>query len=356
MKKIDKYLISENDSIRNSIKKMDIEHVEFLAVYNSKEKIVGVFTMGDFRRYVLRGLDINEKILKIVNKKFKFLEEGYSKSNVLEVFNKDISINDLPVLCKNKKLVDVLYRNKYSSELKKNILKNKFRNIPVVIMAGGKGKRMDPFTRILPKSLIPIGNEPIIKIIMDKFKHYGFKDFKISINDKAQMIKSYFYDNDLPYKVKFIEENKPLGTAGSLSKIDKKFKGTLFVSNCDIVINTDYRAIHNFHMSGNYHLTLIASMRNYKIPYGICKLDNIGKLKNIDEKPEFDFLVNTGLYVLESAILKLIPKDNYFDMTDLITKVKEKGLRVGVFPVSEESWYDVGQLSEYNKNVDKINF
>ncbi len=354
MEKLNKYVIAENVSIRDSIKKIDIEHVNFLAVTNSKKKIIGLFTMGDFRRCVLKGLDINENISTIINKKFKFLEEGFSTAQAIDIFDNDGSVSDLPVLCKDKKLINVVYRNEYVADLKNSFDNEVFKNIPVIIMAGGKGKRMDPFTRILPKSLIPIGNEPIIKIIMDKFKNFGFSEFKISINDKGQMIKSYFYDNDLPYNIKFIEEHKPLGTAGALSKIETKYNGSIFVSNCDIVINTDYKAIHDFHFKGSYDLTLVASMRHYKIPYGVCNLDNAGKLNNIDEKPEYDFLVNTGVYIVQSSLLKLIPKDIYFDMTDLISKAKKNNFKVGVFPISQESWFDIGQWSEYNKNLDKI--
>ena len=273
----------------------------------------------------------------------------------MRLFNSDSAINDLPVLNKRKKLIDVLYRKDFLSKINKNNDVNKIKKIPVVIMAGGKGKRMDPFTRILPKSLIPIGNEPILKVIMDKFRNFGFRKFQISINHKGQMIKSFFHDNELPYEVKFIEEKKPLGTVGSLSKIKLNANTSLFITNCDVVINTNYKAIYDFHTAGSHDLTLVASMRNYKIPYGVCKLKGDGKLKNIEEKPEYDFLVNTGLYIINSSILKLIPKDTHFDMTDLISKVKAKGFSVGVFPVSAESWFDVGQWSEYNKNLEKIN-
>ena len=124
----------------------------------------------------------------------------------MRLFNSDSAINDLPVLNKRKKLIDVLYRKDFLSKINKNNDVNKIKKIPVVIMAGGKGKRMDPFTRILPKSLIPIGNEPILKVIMDKFRNFGFRKFQISINHMGQMIKSFFHDNELPYKVKFIEE------------------------------------------------------------------------------------------------------------------------------------------------------
>jgi dTDP-glucose pyrophosphorylase len=353
MKKLDRYIILENESIRNSIKKLDIEQINFLAISNSKKEIIGVFTMGDFRRYVLRGLDINENISRIINKKFKFLKDKFSVAQATEIFNHDGTISDLPVLGKNKELINVVYRSDYKLNPRKGF-KSSLKDVPVVIMAGGKGKRLDPFTRVLPKSLIPIGNEPVIKIIMDKFKNFGFNKFQISINDKGQMIKSYFSDNDLPYKIKFIKEQTPLGTAGSLSKISNQRKGAIFVSNCDIVINNDYKIIYDFHVTGRYDLTLVASMRNYKIPYGVCNLDKNGKFKDIKEKPEYDFLVNTGMYIVNSTLIKIIPKNTYFDMTDLISKAKKNNFKIGVFPVSQESWYDIGQWSEYNKNVDKI--
>lgn len=221
-------------------------------------------------------------------------------------------------------------------------------------MAGGKGARLDPFTRILPKPLIPFGNDPVIKVIMDEFGKFGMNDFYISLNDKGRMVKAYFHDHDMDYRIEYIEEDKPLGTAGALKCLDGKMDGTFFVSNCDIIIQADYVSIFDFHKKGSYDLTLVGSMQQYTIPYGICDIDNGGVLKGIREKPEYDFLVNTGLYLLEPAIPQYIPENEYFDMTDLIKKIQDNGLKVGVFPISEKSWIDVGQWAEYKNTIKEL--
>ena len=158
----------------------------------------------------------------------------------------------------------------------------------MIIMAGGKGTRLDPFTRILPKPLIPYGNEPIIKVIMDSFKSFGSNKFYISINEKRNMIKSYFYEFKKLYDIKYIEEEKQLGTVGSLKFLKNKIKRTFFVTNSDILISSHYPSMIEFHKKNNNDLTLIISMRNYMIPYGVCDFDNSGKLKKIIEKPNSD--------------------------------------------------------------------
>ena len=181
-------------------------------------------------------------------------------------------------------------------------------------------------------------------------------DFFISLNDKGRMIKAYFHDYDLGYRINYLEEDKPLGTAGALKYLEGRLDVSFFVSNCDIIIHTDYGSVYEFHKKGSYELTLVGSMQQYTIPYGVCEIDNGGVLKAIQEKPQYDFLVNTGLYLLEPTILQYIPENEYFDMTDLIRAVQYNGLKVGVFPVSEKSWIDIGQWNEYNsvvKNIDK---
>jgi dTDP-glucose pyrophosphorylase/CBS domain-containing protein len=348
------YSVPSSSSIKNAVKKMDVDNINSLIVLDEDNKVIGVFTMGDFRRAVLNGLDINNNLSLIVNRDYVFLQENYSENDVRDTLaRKDTDlVMDIPVLNNEKHLVDIISRKKL---LKEGVLdNNKLKEIPVVIMAGGKGTRMDPFTRILPKPLIPLGNDPIIKVIMDEFIKFGMNDFYISINDKGQMIKAYFHDHELPYSIQFIEEDKPLGTAGALLYMEDKFSETFFVTNCDIIIHADYNSIMEFHKKGKYDLTLVASMRHYLIPYGVCDVDNGGELKGIKEKPEYDLLVNTGLYVLEPEVLKLIPKNICFDMTDLINKIQGNGMKVGVFPVSEKSWADIGQWTEYNKTITEL--
>lgn len=354
MKKKISSVISEI-SILEAVKIIDVEKLNTLIVHNNKKKVIGVFTMGDFRRAVFFGLDIENKISSIVNKNFIYLSKKFSRSDVRQVFIKDESIHDIPVLDERFKLIKIVSRSNFFTHkelVRKRINFNKF---PIVIMAGGKGSRLDPFTRVLPKPLIPFGKDPIIRVIMDNFKKHGSNKFYITVSDKSRMIKAYFNECKTLYNIKYINEKIPLGTAGSLRLLKNTIKNTFFLTNSDILIYTNYPSILEFHKKNNFDLTLVSSIRNYIIPYGVCNFNEKGELKDIKEKPNYNFFVNTGLYIIEPKVLKFIPKNIKFDMTDLLDKIVKSKMRVGVFPISENSWMDIGHWSEYNKNIDKIN-
>lgn len=353
MKKI---IISHNLTVRNAVKKMDVENLNLLVVINNSKKVLGIFTMGDFRRAIFFGLDLEIKISSIINKNFEYLMDGFSKNDAKQKFIKNNLIMEIPVLDKSFKLIKIVSRSEFFRTKDLKNLNKKFKNISVVIMAGGKGTRLDPFTRILPKPLIPIGNDPIIKVIMDQFMKFGSTRFYISVNEKSHMIKSYFNDLNLDCKIKYVEEKKPLGTAGSLRLLKNILKKTFFVSNSDILIQSHFPGMLQFHKENRYDLTLISSMHNYKIPYGVCNFNKNGELKYIKEKPEYYHFVNTGLYLIEPKVLKLIPANIKFDMNDLLNKARNNKMKVGVFPISENSWSDIGEWSEYKKNINKLIF
>ncbi len=353
MENINKYQIISTTSIRNALKKMDEGGIGIIVCTDSNLDVIGIVTDGDFRRSILEGISLEKSISSVMNRSFRFLKTNYSNDEVSKVFQKTKG-KPIPIINENK-LVDILIESVYSkNEVTKSSSFNKL-TLPVVIMAGGKGTRLDPFTRVLPKPLIPIGNQTIIEIIMEKFAQFGLIDFHISINHKGKMIKAYFEDNALGYNLSFIEEPKPLGTAGSLKYIQSKLRGDILVSNCDIIIDADYQDIYEFHKDNKFDLTIIASMQHHKVPYGVCEIENGGHLQKIIEKPEYDFLVNTGFYVLNSKVLQYIPDDTYFDMTDLIELLKKKNMNVGVYPVSEKSWIDIGQWQEYREALKVLN-
>jgi len=221
-------------------------------------------------------------------------------------------------------------------------------------MAGGSGTRLDPFTRILPKPLIPIGDKPVIEILIERFAKYGSRCFYISLNYKSRIVKAFFEDYVKEYNISFIDEEKPLGTAGSLKLLAGKIKTTFIVSNCDILVQEDYNKIVEFHREGQYMLTIVGSVQHHVVPYGVCKTDIGGGLVDFEEKPKYDFLVNTGMYVLDPGVLKYIPPGKEFDMTELIHDLVQKGKKIGVFPVSEKSWIDIGQWEQYKKAVEDL--
>ena len=350
MNDITKYIVPTSFNIKEAVKQIDKGGIGFCVCVDNEDKVIGVISDGDFRRAVLKGENLNSGVENIINKNFIYVANTWRRKELEDIFLNS-AVQHIPVI-KDGELVDIITKEKFFGVERENNLPTIVS--PVVIMAGGKGKRMDPFTRILPKPLIPVGDNPVIKVIMDEFAKYGIKDFHITLNDKGRMIKAYFHEHDLPYSIKYIEEVKPLGTAGALRYLDGKSDVPLFITNCDIIIHTDYSAILEYHVQNDYDLTLVASMRHYQIPYGVCDVGDEGELLNIHEKPEYDLLVNTGLYVIEPSILKMIPDNTYFDMPDLIKEIQRQNKKVGVFPVSEKSWNDVGQWPEYHESLGNL--
>ena len=215
-------------------------------------------------------------------------------------------------------------------------------------MAGGKGTRMKPFTNVLPKPLIPIGGVTAIEKILNNFKEYGLKNFILSINEKSEIIKAFFHELMGKYKVKFVQEKKPLGTVGSLKIINKKYlKSDMLVTNCDVIVNFDLLDFYNFHKDNKFDITIVASDKKYDIPYGVCEISKDGTLKNISEKPSYDFFISIGFYLFSKKVLDIIPKNKHFDANQLIASAKKKRFKIGIFPIRDDNWSDVGQWSEF---------
>ena len=216
------------------------------------------------------------------------------------------------------------------------VKKNKIKKIdcPVIIMAGGRGTRLKPFTEILPKPLMPLKNKTVIEHIILNFVKQGFKKFIITINYKSEILKAYFKELKPKYKLKFITENKPLGTIGSLSKVSKKEGKNLFITNCDTISDVNLGEMFKYHIKNDYDVTLLASSKVHRIPYGVCRVAENGDLKKIDEKPKFDFLVNAGLYLVNNEVIDFIPKNKIFHFTDLIKILQKKKYKIGgrVYP------------------------
>lgn len=221
-------------------------------------------------------------------------------------------------------------------------------------MAGGKGTRLQPFTSILPKPLIPVQNKTMIEHIIEQFTEFGSNNFFLTINYKGKILKAFFDELDPKYKINYIEEKKPLGTAGSLYFLKNKIKTPFFVTNCDVIIKTNYSKLLKFHKEGKFDISLVASTKEYEIPYGTCELDKKGNLLQINEKPKYDFLVNSGLYLLNPEILKIVPKNKFYHITQLIEDSKKIGKKIGVYPINDDLWTDVGQWAEYRRAINSL--
>ena len=346
-------LIKKNSSIKNALKQLSKTGEKCLVVITKDYKLLGTLSDGDVRKAILKGRYPKDKISEFYHKNCTFLKkENYSLTQAREIFIKK-RIDVIPVVEGMRKVVDVITFEDFFKNKKNN---NNSHNFPktVVIMAGGKGTRLEPFTNVLPKPLVPINEKPVIEHIIEKFVSNKVSNFFITLNYKSKILKAFFQEIKPKFKLSFIDERKPLGTAGGLSLLKGKLKKPFFVTNCDTIVNINFDNLMNFHISNGNDLTLVASSKEYIIPYGTCKLTKKGQLQKIVEKPKFDFFANIGLYVLNPNLIKLIPKNKNYDMTDLIQVVKRKKKQIGVYPIDDESWIDVGQWSEYHKAVDRL--
>ncbi|MCF7804220.1 MAG: nucleotidyltransferase family protein [Candidatus Marinimicrobia bacterium] len=350
---IQKLTIRKDTTLQHSLKKLDEGGEKILYVLDENEKFYGTLTDGDIRRWILNTGGLSGTAGEICNENPISVETGYNIESIKSILLEK-KIESVPIV-ENGKIIDILvwekvFEGDYTEEQNTQGMLTKL-DIPVVIMAGGKGTRLDPFTRILPKPLIPIGEKPIIEIIIDRFRKWDINKFYLSVNHKSRVIKAFFEELNPSYSIEYLEEEEPLGTAGSLKFLEGRIQGPFIVSNCDIIIDEDYAEVLQYHQEEDNDITLVASVKNYNIPYGVCDIENGGILKQIREKPEYNFLVNTGLYIINSEALKYIPKDTFFHTTDLIAELQKQGKSIGVYPVSEKSWIDVGEWEEYQSTI-----
>ena len=348
---VNDFLIDRCKTVKQAMRQMNELGEKEIFVVHDGRLLTGSLSDGDIRKWILKEGNLETRVDQICNKTPKTVRKDCGLEHVRHLML-TLKIESVPVINEDNAVEAILtWDNVFAGKLERHREK---LNVPVVIMAGGKGSRLDPFTKILPKPLIPIGEKPIIELIMDRFAAYDVKDFYIAVFHKARMIKSYFEDMNDKYRISYVEEEVPLGTVGALSLLKGRLNSTFLVTNCDVIVESDYAEIVRFHQEHDYDLTLVVSCRHYMIPYGVCELENGGTLRSIKEKPEYDLLVNTGMYVMNPRVLEVIPPGRSFDIIDLIAKAKTGGCKIGVFPINEKAWIDVGQWEEYYKSVQDL--
>ena len=339
-------LISEDTTVIQAMEKLD-KTAKKIVLVEREGKLRGTVTDGDIRRWILKKGDLNDSVTKVMKTNPITLHE--SQNDQAQIIMKKKSIEAIPLVDKYNLIKSVIFKNDVVKDEEK-----KKMNTSVVIMAGGKGTRLYPYTKILPKPLIPIGDIPIIERIINNFTECGCNDFFLTVNHKKGMIKSYFNELNHDYSIQYIEEDKPLGTGGSLSLLCGTISETFFVSNCDVLIDADYTDILDFHNEQKNKMTVVASLRKTVIPYGVIELGDNGAMKNSVEKPIYSHLINTGMYIIEPGLLEIIPKDTFYDLPNLAEKCIEIGEKVGVYPVGQKSWLDMGQIEEMENMLNQL--
>lgn len=346
--KCKKLLVKPNLSLKEAFKQIDKTALQVLVVVDEENRVLGIVTDGNMRRAIIKGIDFKTPIQDIMTKNPIVISYKSNKEEALQLMKK-YEIRHIPVIDEKNKIIDIFLWNDF---LKNGKVTCAIKNVSVIIMAGGKGKRLDPFTKILPKPLIPIDEKPVIEVIMDNFKKYGFNKFIIALNYKAEMIKMYFAENPNNYQIEYIQEEDFLGTIGALSLIKDKLRGSFIVSNCDVVIDANYDELLNYHKQNNNQISILGVSRNINIPYGILNMKNeCADFQEIIEKPDYHFIVNSGVYTLEPEVVDLVPTNQPIDMPELLVLAKEKGFKIQVYPVNC-SWFDIGEWGEYKRAIE----
>lgn len=341
--KVNRLLIKKNSSITDALKQLGKTGLRCLIVIGNNRKYLGTITDGDIRRDLLINKDFKKKIEKIYNSKSTFLTtSNFNKANANKLIKKNF-LPLIPIVNKYLKVEDYynLFNSPHGIE-EKNL---------VIIMAGGQGKRLQPFTSVLPKPLIPVKGKPVIVHIMNLFRVNQLNNFLISINKKNKILKSYLNELKANHEINYLEENIPLGTAGALKKIDKLTK-PFFIVNCDNLFKINPKDLLNFHTENRNNLTLVASIKKFNIPYGVCEVNKKkGRLLKMKEKPTQSVLANTGFYVCDPSVLKYLPNKRSFGMNELISTLQRKRKKIGVFPIKDIEWQDTGNWPEYMKTI-----
>lgn len=348
--KIKDKIISVTDTIIFALKQMDGHRTKLVFVFDG-DKFESILTIGDIQRAIIRQANLSDPVSTILDR-----DKIYASSNDSLEFIKDVMFKELidcmPVLNDAGEIVDVLFWHDVFTEA---VADNRPKiELPVVIMAGGKGTRLKPITNVIPKPLVPVGDKTILEVIMDQFEGIGCKKFFMSVNYKADMMEYYLSQLDHKYDIEFFMEDKPLGTIGSVSLLKGKITTPFFVSNCDSINDQDYRDVYDYHVQNKNDLTIVTMVKSFRIPYGVIETGEDGIMTALREKPELNYQVNTGAYILNPECIDEIPEGEFFHITHLMEKITARGGRVGCFPVSEGSWHDMGEWPEYLKMINVL--
>jgi dTDP-glucose pyrophosphorylase len=327
-----KIIIFQDSKISDAINILNKSEFKIILVVDKRKKFVGIITDGDIRRAFSKEYNINSPIRYIVNKKPFFVK---SVLDLNSISSRELNIFAHIPIIKNNKIYGLYVQNFSSNIIKKNNKED------VVIMAGGYGKRLGTLTKKCPKALLKFNDKPLLQHILESVKKANFYNIQISLFYLKKMIKNFILKkNYFSLKIKFIEERSPMGTIGSIGLV-KKISNNFIVLNCDVISDVNLNELLRFHKKNRSILTIGVKHFQYKNPYGVIISKN-NKFISFEEKPEFNFTINTGIYIFNKKIISIINKFNLKNIEDLITTLKNKNYKILTYPIFE-NWYDLGQ-------------
>ncbi len=331
------YIIDGSASVAQCLQALErnLYKVLFIAPAGRLE---GVVTDGDIRRFLLRGGEMSQPVRLAASPNPVSVRSFHEASARAILEERDLTC--VPMLDAQGKIHALVFKNDTAHRETAPV------DAPVIMMAGGLGTRLLPYTEILPKPLIPAGKITITEQIINRFKKFGCKSFSLVVNYKRNLIKSYFSEVDAGVSIEFVDEDKPLGTGGGLSFFRGRFDGPVFVTNCDSVVEADYGEILETHKRTGSVVTMVCARKRFDIPYGVVETDGEGRVLSLREKPSFEMLTNTGFYIVSPQFIDRIPQNQFVPITETVEQCRAEGLRVSAYVIDEECFIDIGQLDD----------
>lgn len=338
------HIINKYETVREALIKLDkLASDAILFVVDDENKLIGALTDGDLRRGFIKGLGFEDSVLDFIQKNpVSILENEYSFDK-LEIYKrKDFKI--IPILNQNGVIINILNFRTQSTIIPAD----------AILMAGGEGKRLRPLTETIPKPLLKVGEKPIIEYNVDRLVSVGIKNLYLSINYLGEQLEAYFGDGESKgVKIKYVRESKPLGTIGSILLVENFEHEDIIVMNSDLLTNIDYADFYKAYKDASADMAVAATSYHVDVPYAVLETDENQKVKSLKEKPRYTYYSNAGIYIIKKHILDMIPKDKFFDITDLMDKAIEMDHKIITYPINGY-WLDIGKHEDFKKAQEDI--
>lgn len=341
---VEKHIINYSQSVRDALIQLDaIAPSSILFVVDDNNKLLGSLTDGDLRRGFIKGLGFDNKILEFVKNSPVFIKNNQYDLAQLEQFRKDF-LKIIPILNDDNVIVDIL-----DFSIQKTLIP-----ADAVLMAGGEGKRLRPLTEHTPKPLLKVGDKPIIEYNIDRLITFGIKNINLSINYLGDQLVDYFGDGSSKgIAIKYVKEDKPLGTIGSILLVEDFYNDDIIVMNSDLLTNIDFTDFFKSYKQSNADMAVAATSYHVDVPYAVLEIADGIEVKSLKEKPRYTYYSNAGIYIIKKELLKMIPEDKFYDITDLMERVLEMNLKLITFPINGY-WLDVGKHEDFRKAQEDI--
>ncbi|ARJ66540.1 alcohol dehydrogenase [Magnetospirillum sp. ME-1] len=332
-----KTFIAPTSTVADVIRVIDSSGVQFCMVVDANDRLLGTVTDGDIRRGLLRNANLDAPVSAVMQTKPRTASVTETPENMRAQLEASL-LNHLPIVDPHGRVVGLVLARELRTK------QPEYPN-PVVLMAGGLGNRLRPLTEETPKPLLRVGNKPLLETILERFIRNGFRNFFISVNYKAEMIKEHFGNGSRwGCRIDYLEEDRRLGTAGALTLLPEGLDVPLIVMNGDVLTKTNFASLLDFHAEQRADATICVREYDIQVPFGVVNAEG-HRMTGIVEKPTHSFLVNAGIYVIGPKVLPLLTKGQGADMPDFLNRLSESGKEVAVFPL-REYWIDIGRMDD----------